>query len=144
MNAKYFTSWLKLSRVSWDCNAITGIFQEEYNITHFHFLNEIFKQHSVVEFQEERKTHDCFSFPIYFAKTDTFWFFHSSLRVTFSYLFCFFNTSRSNICVFSCKKILNAKPKSNYPHDSLNTPPQRDSPTGTISYFSKAYHKGQI
>lgn len=36
-------------------------------------------------------------------------------------------------------------PKSNYPHDSLNTPPRGDSTTGTISFlFSEAYHKGQI
>lgn len=48
-------------------------FFKENIISHIStFLNEIFKQHTVIEFQEERKTHDCFSFPIYFAKTDAF------------------------------------------------------------------------
>lgn len=113
INKKWMQSILLRGWSSHECREIVMPLQEFFKknmISHISISwMKSLNNTQLLNFRRKEKLNDCFSFPIYFAKTDTFWFFSFKFKSNIFLFVLFFNISRSYVCVFSCKKILNAK-----------------------------------
>lgn len=113
INKKWMQSILLRGWSSHECREIVMPLQEFFKknmISHIYISwMKSLNNTQLLNFRRKEKLMIASVFQFILQRLIHFDFFHSNLRVTFSYLFYFFNISRSYVCVFSCKKILNAK-----------------------------------